>query len=79
MLIVSINNIPIYAKDYECIITRFVSCELWSYRAYNSGDKAEIIAYENRGLVVYSTHTPRDTQRKAHINTHTEKEVYILV
>lgn len=52
--IVSVNNVPKYANDYEYIVARFIDGELWFWGAYGIESAAEEAAEEVNGIVLRS-------------------------
>lgn len=51
--IITINNKPDYAKDYEFIVARYVGGEYWFYGAYSDGFKADKVASEIFDAVIF--------------------------
>lgn len=51
--IITINNKPDYAKDYEFIVARYVDGEYWFYGAYSDGFKADKVANEIFNAVIF--------------------------
>jgi hypothetical protein len=51
--IITINNKPNYAEDYEFIVARYVDGEYWFYGAYSDGFKADNVASEIGEAVVF--------------------------
>ena len=51
--IITINNKPEYAKDYEFIVARYIGGEYWFYGAYSDGFKADEVAREIGDAVIF--------------------------
>lgn len=49
---ITINNMPAYANNYEFIVASLVDGELWFYGAYHKEDKAIIVANRIDGVLI---------------------------
>lgn len=49
-----IKNVPAYADNYPYIVARECDGSDWFYGAYNNADKAESVAHEIHGFVVFN-------------------------
>lgn len=52
-MMMTVQNVPEYAKNYEYIVARHVDGEYWFWGAWNDRNKANTIAIELKNGVVF--------------------------